>query len=169
MEIGERTVGAIHDAIALGYRSFDTAPIYGNEAAVGEAIRFAPVDRSELSVTTKLWNSSHRFDDALRAFDRSLARLQLDWVDRYLVHGPVPSRGRFVEAWQALVRLQDEGRVKAIGVSNFLPEHLERIIDATDGWPSGNWRAAAAIGTSWRLQTASMRRTRSMMSGGAGM
>ncbi len=134
----EQTVAAVHQAIALGYRSFDTAPIYGNEAAVGEAIRSAPLDRSELFVTTKLWNSCHGFDEALAAFDRTIDRLQLEVVDLYLIHWPVPTVDRYAESWKALVRLQAEGRIRAIGVSNFLPEHLARIIDATGVAPAVN-------------------------------
>lgn len=134
----EQVVGVIHQAIELGYRSFDTAPIYGNEEAVGEAIRTAPIHRSELSVTTKLWNSCHGYDEALAAFDRTAQRLGLEVVDLYLIHWPAPTQNRFVESWKALVRLQEEGRVGAIGVSNFLPEHLERIIDATGVVPLVN-------------------------------
>lgn len=132
------TVGTIHEAIALGYRAFDTAPIYGNEDAVGEALRSAPVARDELFLTTKLWNSCHGYDEALAAFDRTVGRLQLEVVDLYLVHWPVPTQGRYVESWKALVRLHAEGRVKAIGVSNFLSEHLVRIIDATGVVPAVN-------------------------------
>ncbi len=132
------TVSAIHRAIALGYRSFDTAPIYGNEPEVGEAIRSAPVDRADLFVTTKLWNSCHGYDEALGAFDRTMARIGLDVLDLYLIHWPVPTQDRYVETWKAMVRLQEEGRVRAIGVSNFLPEHLERIIAATGVVPAVN-------------------------------
>lgn len=134
----EDTVAAVHRAIALGYRSFDTAPIYGNEAEVGEAIRTAPIDRRELFVTTKLWNSCHGHDEALAAFERTMQRMKLDVLDLYLIHWPVPARDRVVEAWKALVRLRDEGRIRAIGVSNFLPEHLERIIGETGVAPAVN-------------------------------
>lgn len=134
----QETVAAVHRAIDLGYRSFDTAPIYGNEAEVGEAIRTASIDRADLFVTTKLWNSCHGFDEALAAFDRTMGRMQLDVVDLYLMHWPVPRLDRFVDTWKAMVRLKDEGRVRAIGVSNFLPEHLERIIDATGITPAVN-------------------------------
>jgi diketogulonate reductase-like aldo/keto reductase len=134
----EQTIATLHQAIALGYRAFDAAPIYGNEHAVGEALRTAPIPREELFVTTKLWNSSHRYDDALAAFDRTAGRLGLETVDLYLIHWPVPTRGHYVEAWKALVRLKEEGRVRAIGVSNFLPEHLDRIIDATGVVPAAN-------------------------------
>lgn len=133
-----QTVAAIHAAIALGYRSFDTAPIYGNEAVVGNAIRNAPIDRSELFVTTKLWNSCHGFDAALAAFDRTMARMQLETLDLYLIHWPVPTQNLYVDSWKALVRLKAEGRIRAIGVSNFLPEHLERVVDATGVVPAVN-------------------------------
>jgi len=134
----DETVAAIHAAIGLGYRAFDTAPVYLNEAAVGEALRTAPLPRDELFVTTKLWNSSHGFDEALAGFDRTLRRLELEHVDLYLIHWPVPTADSYVETWRALVRLRDEGRVRAIGVSNFLPEHLERIMDATGVTPAVN-------------------------------
>lgn len=134
----DQTFATLHQAMALGYRAFDTAPIYGNEHAVGEALRTASIPREELFITTKLWNSSHRYDDALAAFDRTIERLGLDTVDLYLIHWPVPTRGHYVEAWKALVRLKEEGRVRAIGVSNFLPEHLDRIIDATGEVPAAN-------------------------------
>lgn len=134
----EQTIAIVHDAIALGYRAFDTAPLYGNEDAVGEALRTAPITREELFLTTKLWNTCHGYDEALAAFDRTADRLKLSHVDLYLIHWPVPGQGLFVETWKALVRLREEGRVKAIGVSNFLPEHLERIIDATGVVPAAN-------------------------------
>ena len=134
----DETVAAIHSAMELGYRAFDTAPLYENEALVGEALRTAPLTREELFVTTKLWNTCHGYDEALAAFDRTHARLGLDQVDLYLIHWPVPIRDRFVDTWRALVRLREEGRVRAIGVSNFLPEHLERIIDATGVVPAVN-------------------------------
>jgi 2,5-diketo-D-gluconate reductase A len=134
----EQTVAAVHQAIALGYRSFDASPVYGNEAEVGEAIRTAPLARGELFVTTKLWNSCHGHDEALAAFERTVQRLQLDVVDLYLIHWPVPTVDRYVESWKALVRLQAEGRIRAIGVSNFLPEHLARIVDATGVVPAVN-------------------------------
>lgn len=134
----EDTVAAVHRAIELGYRSFDTAPIYGNEAEVGEAIRTAPINRGELFVTTKLWNSCHGHDAALAAFERTMQRMKLDVLDLYLIHWPVPAQDRFVETWKALVRLRNEGRIHAIGVSNFLPEHLERMIGETGVAPAVN-------------------------------
>ena len=134
-----RTGELVADAIRAGYRSIDTAAYYGNEAGVGEGIRaVAEVSRDELFVTTKLRNDEHDFDAALRAFDTSLGKLGLDQVDLYLIHWPVPSAGRFVEAWKALVRLQEEGRARSIGVSNFREEDLERIIDDTGVKPALN-------------------------------
>jgi 2,5-diketo-D-gluconate reductase A len=134
----EQTVAAVHQAIELGYRSFDTSPIYGNEENVGEAIRTASIDRNELFVTTKLWNSCHGLDEALHAFDRTQQRLGLEVVDLYLIHWPVPTLGRYIETWRAMVRLKNDGRVRAIGVSNFLPEHLDQIVDATGEVPCVN-------------------------------
>ena len=125
-------------ALEAGYRSIDTAAAYQNEAAIGEALRAAPVPREQLFVTTKLWNSDHGADRAPRALEESLARLGLDYVDLYLIHWPVPSRNGYVDTWKALVRLRDEGRAKSIGVSNFTPSHLRRIIDATGVVPAVN-------------------------------
>lgn len=128
----------VRTAIEAGYRSIDTAAIYGNETGVGEAIADSPVPRDELFITTKLWNDRHAYDDALRAFDESARRLRLDVVDLYLIHWPAAHRGRFVEAWKALVRLREEGRVRSIGVSNFNPPHLARIIEETGVTPALN-------------------------------
>ncbi len=96
------------------------------------------MDRSELFVTTKVWNSDHGYDQTLRAFDASLDRLGLDTLDLYLIHWPTPERDRYVDTWRALVKLQEDGRVRAIGVSNFQPAHLRRVIDATGVVPSVN-------------------------------
>ncbi|HYD99279.1 MAG TPA: aldo/keto reductase [Alphaproteobacteria bacterium] len=128
----------VRRAIGAGYRSIDTAAIYGNEAGVGRGIRESGVPREELFVTTKLWNDRHGFDSALRAFDESLGRLGLDFVDLYLIHWPVPGRDRYVDAWRALVRLQQEGRARSIGVSNFQAEHLRRVADETGVTPAVN-------------------------------
>jgi 2,5-diketo-D-gluconate reductase A len=103
---------------------------------VGRALREGAVPRSELFVTTKLWHDRH--DDAARAFDESLARLGLDYVDLYLIHWPAPRQRKYVDAWRALVRLRDEGRARSVGVSNFNRDHLERIIDATGVVPAVN-------------------------------
>lgn len=125
-------------AIDAGYRHIDTAAAYKNEAGVGKGIRDSDVSREEIFVTTKLWNGDQGFDPALRAFDRSLERLGLDHVDLYLIHWPMPRKDLYVQTWRALVRLREEGRAKSIGVSNFEPEHLERLIGETDVVPAIN-------------------------------
>ncbi|RXZ67132.1 aldo/keto reductase [Agromyces albus] len=126
------------DAIALGYRHLDTAAFYGNEREVGEAMRAAPVPREELFVTSKVWKDDNGYDETLRAFDDSMARLGLESLDLYLIHWPVPSTDRYVETWRALVSLQQEGRVRSIGVANFHPHHLERIVGETGVAPVVN-------------------------------
>ncbi len=134
----ELTAQAVLSALELGYRLIDTAAAYGNEAAVGEAVRAAGLPREAVYVTTKVWNSDHGHDETLAAFDRSQKRLGLDYLDLYLIHWPVPSRGRYIETWRALIRLQEEGRVRSIGVSNFMVEHLRRIIAETGLAPAVN-------------------------------
>jgi len=129
---------AIHTAIEAGYRAIDTATLYRNERGVGAAVRNSGLPRSELFVTTKLWNTEHGYDAALRAFDASLTELGLDYVDLYLIHWPVPSRDLYVETWRALEKINTEGRARAIGVSNFQVPHLERLIKETDVVPAVN-------------------------------
>lgn len=134
----DETAAAVTAALAAGYRSIDTARIYGNEAGVGEAIVKADVPRAELFVTTKLWNDDQGYEATLRAFDASLARLGLDYLDLYLIHWPTPKRDRYVDTWRAFEKLLADGRVRAIGVSNFQPEHLRRVIDETGTVPAVN-------------------------------
>ena len=129
---------AIRAAVAAGYRAIDTAAIYGNEDAVGRAIADSGLARDEFVVTTKRWNDSHGHDAALRAFEDSRARLGLDVVDLYLIHWPQPRLDRYVETWRAFERLHEEGAVRAIGVSNFLPDHLERLLAECDVPPALN-------------------------------
>lgn len=124
----------VRTAAEAGYRLVDTAAIYGNERGVGAALE----DRPEVFLTTKLWNDNQGYDAALTAFDRSLERLGRDSVDLYLIHWPAPSKGLYVETWQALVRLKAEGRAKSIGVSNFQPDHLKAIMDKTGVAPAVN-------------------------------
>jgi len=139
MEIADEQVPAVmRQAVTLGYRAFDTAPVYRNEKGVGRGIRECGLPREAVQVTTKLWNDRQGYDEALRAFDESLAALELDYVDAYLIHWPVPAKDRYADSWRALVRLQEEGRVKSIGVSNFLPDHLDRIIGETGVAPAMN-------------------------------
>ncbi|MCX4965852.1 aldo/keto reductase [Streptomyces sp. NBC_00654] len=126
---------AVATAIESGYRSIDTAAIYENEAGTGRAIAASGVARDELFVTTKLWNGDQGHDAALRAFDASLDRLGLDYVDLYLIHWPVPAADRYVDTYKALEKILAEGRAKSIGVSNFLPEHLERLLGETSVVP----------------------------------
>jgi len=121
------TTAAVAAALDAGYRSIDTAAIYGNEAGVGRAIAESGIPRDELFVTSKVWISDHGYDAALRAYDASLERLGLDHLDLYLIHWPTPALATYPETWRALESLYADGRVRAIGVSNFEPEHLARI------------------------------------------
>jgi 2,5-diketo-D-gluconate reductase A len=132
----EEAAKVVGTAISTGYRSIDTAAIYGNEIGVGKAIAASPVQRTELFITTKLWNDQHT--NARSALNESLSRLGLDQVDLYLIHWPKPRQNAYVEAWKALVKLKEEGRAKSVGVSNFTVAHLKRIIDATGVVPSVN-------------------------------
>jgi 2,5-diketo-D-gluconate reductase A len=116
-------------ALGEGYRLVDTATLYGNEAGVGRAVRESGLARAEVHVTTKLANADQGRDRALRAFDASVARLDLGAPDLYLIHWPVPARDLYVETWQTLVELREEGRVRSIGVSNFQPAHLTRVVE----------------------------------------
>ena len=125
-------------ALADGYRLLDTAAVYGNEEGVGAALAASGLPRDAVFVTTKLWNGDQGYDSAMRACEASLRRLGLDAVDLYLIHWPCPAKGLYVETWKALVRLREEGRARSIGVSNFTPETLERIVDATGVVPAVN-------------------------------
>jgi methylglyoxal/glyoxal reductase len=128
VEDGAEVVNSVKTALEVGYRSIDTAAIYGNEEGVGKAIAESTVPREELFITTKVWNSNHGYEATLAAFDVSLEKLGLDYLDLYLIHWPLPSQGKFVETWKALEKLYKDGRVRAIGVSNFKVHHLEEII-----------------------------------------
>jgi len=125
----------VADAIRAGYRAIDTAMMYKNETGVGAGVRESGTPQDEIFVTTKLWNDDQGHDKTLAAFDASTRRLGLDTLNLYLIHWPHPKADLYVETWKAMVRLQEEGRVKSIGVSNFLPEHLERIIGETGVTP----------------------------------
>nr|WP_238426749.1 aldo/keto reductase [Streptomyces adustus] len=129
---------AVAIALEAGYRSIDTAAIYGNEEGTGKAIAAAGIPREDVFVTTKLWNSDQGYDATLRAFDTSLGKLGLDYLDLYLIHWPLPSRDTYVDTYKALEKLYSDGRVRAIGVSNFLPEYLERLISETSVIPAVN-------------------------------
>ncbi|MBL8594760.1 MAG: aldo/keto reductase [Devosia sp.] len=132
------TARVVSDAIAVGYRSIDTAEGYQNEEGVGEAIKRASVPRSELFVTSKLRNGGHARDLALTSFDATMKALGLEQLDLFLIHWPVPSQGKYVEAWKTLVELKAAGRIRSIGVSNFNQDHLERIIGETGETPVVN-------------------------------
>ncbi|MET8900182.1 aldo/keto reductase [Streptomyces sp. NPDC127113] len=129
---------AVVQALEAGYRSIDTAAIYGNEEGTGRALAASGVAREDLFVTTKLWNSEQGYDTTLRAFDASLAKLGLEYLDLYLIHWPMPAEGRYVDTYKAFEKLLADGRVRAIGVSNFLPEHLERLTGETSVVPAVN-------------------------------
>ncbi|MFJ9176345.1 aldo/keto reductase [Streptomyces sp. NPDC102360] len=129
---------AVTSALEAGYRSIDTAALYENEKGTGRAIADYGLAREDVFVTTKLWNTEQGRDSALRAFDASLERLGMDYVDLYLIHWPVPSRDKYVETWQAFEEILASGRARAIGVSNFLPEHLDRLAAETSAVPALN-------------------------------
>jgi 2,5-diketo-D-gluconate reductase A len=129
---------AVATALECGYRSIDTAALYGNEHGVGVAVSASGIPREELFVTTKLWNADQGAGRVLPAFERSIDKLGLDYVDLYLIHWPVPSRDRFVETWEAFQGLYAEGRMRAIGVSNFTPPQLTRLLEETAVVPAVN-------------------------------
>ncbi|MFF4489389.1 aldo/keto reductase [Streptomyces sp. NPDC001544] len=129
---------AVGTALEAGYRSIDTAAIYGNEEGTGKAIAASGLPREDIFVTTKLWNSDQGYDSTLRGFDTSLSKLGLEYVDLYLIHWPRPARGQYVDTYKAFEKLLADGRVRAIGVSNFLPEHLDHLLAQTSVVPAVN-------------------------------
>jgi 2,5-diketo-D-gluconate reductase A len=129
---------AIATALEVGYRSIDTARLYGNEEGVGRAIRATELPRDDLFVTTKVWNDDHGFDSTLAAFDASMGRLGLDVLDLFLIHWPTPAKDNYVDTWKALLKLRDDGRVRAVGVCNFEVDHLQRLADETGEFPAIN-------------------------------
>ncbi|OBA59306.1 oxidoreductase [Mycobacterium sp. 1100029.7] len=129
---------AVSAALRAGYRHIDTAAAYRNEREVGRALANSDVPRDQLYVVTKLWNADQGYDSTLEAFDASMERLGLDYLDLYLVHWPMPALGKFVETFKAFAHLRDQGRIRSIGVSNFEPEHLMVLIDATGIVPAVN-------------------------------
>ncbi|WP_042220485.1 aldo/keto reductase [Oceanobacillus manasiensis] len=134
----EEATPAVEKAIEVGYRSIDTAKVYANEEGVGKAIANKNVPREELFITTKVWNSDQGYENTLKAFDASLDRLGLDYVDLYLIHWPTPEFDDYVETYKALEKLYKDGRVKAIGVCNFNIEHLQRLLDECEVVPAVN-------------------------------
>ena len=135
---GEVAVRAVKEAIAAGYRHIDTAAVYGNERSVGAAVRESGIDRKDIFITSKLWNSDQGFDSTLHAFDKTMQALGTDYLDLYLIHWPIPRKhdddwqqlNR--ETWRAMEKLYREGRVRAIGVSNFKPRHLDALLEKAD-------------------------------------
>jgi len=130
-EVGE----PVRVALDSGYRLIDTAEGYGNEAGVGETIAGSGVPREDIFLTTKLNNSRHGYDEAIKACDESLERLGTDYLDLYLIHWPLPMYDQYVDTWRAFIKLREEGKVRSIGVSNFLPEHIDRLIAETGTLP----------------------------------
>lgn len=133
---GEETIRSVTSAIECGYRHIDTASLYANEAGVGKAIRESGIPREEIFVTTKVWNDDQGYESTLRAFEKSLSLLQMDYVDLYLVHWAVS--GRYLDTWRALETLYADGRVRAIGVSNFQIHHLQQVLEQGEIKPMVN-------------------------------
>lgn len=128
----------VRTALDLGYRRVDTAALYDNEQEVGAAIRASGLDREEVFVTTKIWNDRHGYENALEAIDESLSRLNIDYVDMLLIHWPNPKLDKYVETWGALEKSLESGKVRGIGVSNFHPEHLEKLLASAQVVPALN-------------------------------
>jgi len=132
------TFASVSAALESGYRGIDTAAIYGNEQAVGRAVRESGVPRQEIYLTTKVWNSEQGYDSTLRAFDASLERLGVEYLDLYLIHWPVPSLGLFTDSYRAMQKLRADGRVRSLGVSNFTEADLTTLIDGVGETPAVN-------------------------------
>ena len=150
----EDTAAVVDKALATGYRHVDTAAAYENEAGVGQALHASGLDRGDVFITTKCFNDDHGYEQATRALRASLDRLEMDYVDLYLIHWPVPSQDRYVETWKAFIEAQEQGLVRSIGVSNFQPAHLERLVQETGVTPSIN-----QVELHPRLGQAGLRRT----------
>jgi 2,5-diketo-D-gluconate reductase A len=133
-----KTPEVVAEALRIGYRLIDGAAAYKNEAGMGRGIRDSDVVRDQIFVTSKLWNDAQGHDAALRAFDATMERSGLDYLDLYLIHWPLPAMDAYVDSWKALIRLRDEGRVRSIGVANFHEPHLRRLIDETGVAPALN-------------------------------
>ncbi|MGA5544199.1 aldo/keto reductase [Mycobacterium sp. NPDC051198] len=134
----EETVRAVSAALQAGYRHIDTAAAYRNETETGRGLVDSGVPREDVFLVTKLWNSDQGYDSTLAAFDASLERLGVDYLDLYLIHWPVPANNAYVDTFKAFAHLRDQGRIRSIGVSNFAPEHLNVLIDATGIVPAVN-------------------------------
>lgn len=133
IEDGNDVINSVKTALKFGYRSIDTAALYENEEGVGQAIKDSGIPREEIFVTTKVWNTDHGYENTLKAFDKSIAKLGLEYVDLYLIHWP--GKDKFVDTWRALEKLYREGLVRAIGVSNFKSHHLQTLMDKSEEKP----------------------------------
>ncbi len=134
----EETQICVKDAIQAGYRSIDTAAIYGNECGVGRGVKDGGVSREELFITSKVWNSMQGYDNTLKAFDESMKKLDLEYLDLYLIHWPLPRLDNYIDTWKAMEKLYKEKRIRAIGVSNFFAPWIDRIIDECEVVPAVN-------------------------------
>jgi 2,5-diketo-D-gluconate reductase A len=134
----DEAVDTVRSALEIGYRRIDTAALYQNEAEVGTAIRQSGIPRSELFVTTKVWNDRQGYDEALAAIDESLKKLDIEYVDMLLIHWPCPAQDKYLETWRAFEKALGSGRVLGIGVSNFEPEHLDRLVAESEVVPALN-------------------------------
>jgi 2,5-diketo-D-gluconate reductase A len=132
------TERAVSAALQAGYRHIDTAAVYGNERETGRAVAASGVPRDELYLVTKLWNSEQGYESTLAAFDASMQRLGIDYLDLYLVHWPMPKQNTFIDTFKAFAHLREQGRIRSIGVSNFEPEHLTALVEATGIVPAVN-------------------------------
>ncbi|WP_080875434.1 aldo/keto reductase [Oceanobacillus timonensis] len=134
----QEAIPAVEHALKSGYRSLDTAKVYGNEEGVGQAIANSGVPREEIFLTTKVWNADHGYEETLKAFDASLERLGTDYVDLYLIHWPTPDYDKYIDTYKALEKIYKDGKAKAIGVCNFEVEHLQRLLDECEVVPAVN-------------------------------
>lgn len=134
----DESTNAVAAALKAGYRSIDTAAIYGNESGVGKALSESGISREELFIASKLWIDGMGYDETLTAFEETLERLGLEYLDLYLIHWPAPEKDLYVQTWKALEKLYSQKKIRAIGVSNFQPSHLQKLIDATNVVPAVN-------------------------------
>ncbi len=128
----DQEIDAVQYALDFGYRHIDTASVYGNEEGVGRGIKASSVTRKDIFAVSKVWNADQGYESTLKAFEASLERLDLDYLDLYLIHWPV--KGKYKETWRALEKLYREKRVRAIGVSNFMQHHLEDVLQDAEIW-----------------------------------
>lgn len=138
LDNGPELKASLNAALAEGYRMFDTAPFYGNEGETAQFLLESGIPREELFIVTKLPNAFHAYEDAIRAVEESLERMKLDYLDMYLIHFPVPSVGKYCEAWKAMEKLYKDGKIRVIGVSNFQEKHLDKLLESCEIPPMTN-------------------------------